>query len=172
MIAYLLRQLTKRNILWFVLDLWPLKNPCTNMDPNLFLQKCKQQYWDKLNESKTLWVLVGAGSSKHINSAYRTAWTFIWPLIYRALALRKCLENFKKYRANRIQTFFSVCCFGAMVCVPFPTFFFFSVFRRWYTKLMNRENGTKWKIFDLWPKFTSCANEGPPSLHLQLLLSS
>ena len=28
------------------------------MDPNLFFQKCKQQYWDKLNEVKTPWVLV------------------------------------------------------------------------------------------------------------------
>ena len=93
MIAYWLHQLTKSNILWFLLDLWPLKYPCANMDPNLFLQECKQQYWDKLNEVKTPWVLVGAASSKHIKSAYRTAWTFIWPLIYCALALRKCLEN-------------------------------------------------------------------------------
>ena len=82
MITYLLRQLTKSNILWFVLDLWPLKNPCANMDPNLFFQKCKQQYWDKLNEVKTTWVLVDAASSKHIKSAYCTAWTFIWPLMY------------------------------------------------------------------------------------------
>ena len=94
MIAYLFRQLTKSNILWFVLDLWPFKNPCANMDPNLFFQKCKQQYWDKLNEVKTPWVLVGTASSKHIKSACRTAWTFIWPLIYCALALRKCLENY------------------------------------------------------------------------------
>ena len=57
------------------------------MDPNLFFQKCKQQYWDKLNEVKTPWVLVGAASSKHIKSAYRTVWTFIWPLMYCALAL-------------------------------------------------------------------------------------
>ena len=154
---------------------WPLtlKNSCTKMDPNLFLQKCKQEYYDKLNEVKTLWLLDGSASSKHINSAYRTAWTFIWPLIYRALALRKCLENYEKYWTNRTQTFFSVCCIGAMVCVPLPKFFFFfPVFRRWNTKLMNRENGTKWKQIDLWPKFTSCANEGPSSLHLQLLLSS
>ena len=94
MIAYLLRQLTKSNILWFCA--WPLtlKNPCANMDLNLFFQKCKQQYWDKLNEVKAPWVLVGAASSKHIKSASRTAWTFIWPLIYCALALRKCLENY------------------------------------------------------------------------------
>ena len=37
---------------------------------------------------------VGAASSKHIKSAYRTEWTFIWPLMYYALALRKCLENY------------------------------------------------------------------------------
>ena len=66
MIAYLLRQLTKSNILWFVLDLRPLKNPCANMDQNLFFQKCKQQYWDKLNAVKTPWVLVALASSKHI----------------------------------------------------------------------------------------------------------
>ena len=52
------------------------------MDPNLFFQKCKQQYCDKLNEVKTTWVLVGAASSKHIKSAYRTAWNFILPLMY------------------------------------------------------------------------------------------
>ena len=51
------------------------------MDPNLFFQKCKQQYWDKLNEEKTPWVFVGAANSKHIKSAYRTARTFIWPLM-------------------------------------------------------------------------------------------
>ena len=39
------------------------------MDPNLFVQKCKQQYWDKLNEVKTPRVLVGAANSKHIKSA-------------------------------------------------------------------------------------------------------
>ena len=63
------------------------------MDPNLYFQKCKQQYWDKLNQVKTPWVLIGAASSKHIESAYRIAWTFIWPLIYCELALTKCLEN-------------------------------------------------------------------------------
>ena len=35
------------------------------MGPNLFLQKCKQQDWDKLNEVKTPWVLVGASNSDH-----------------------------------------------------------------------------------------------------------
>ena len=70
MIAYLLRQLTKSNILWFLLDFWPLKNPCANMDPTLFLQKCKQQYWGKLNEVKTPWVLVGASNSGHSMIAY------------------------------------------------------------------------------------------------------
>ena len=50
-IAYLLRQLTKSNILWLLLDFWPLKNPCANMGPILFFQKCKQQNWDKLSEN-------------------------------------------------------------------------------------------------------------------------
>ena len=76
------------------------------MNPKLYFQKCKQQYWDKLNEVKTLWVLVGAASSKHIKSAYRTAWTFAWPLMYSALALRKCLENNYKYWTHRTQSFF------------------------------------------------------------------
>ena len=35
------------------------------MSPNLFLQKCKQQYLDKLKEVKTPWVLVGASNSGH-----------------------------------------------------------------------------------------------------------
>ena len=45
-ITNLLRQLTKSNILWFLL--LTLKNPCANMDSTLFFQKCKQQYWDKM----------------------------------------------------------------------------------------------------------------------------
>ena len=94
MIAYLLRQLTKSNILWFVLDLWPLKILAPTWTQIYFFQKCNQQYWDKLNEVKTPWVLVGAASSKHIKSAYHTAWTFIWPLYVCSLALRKCLENY------------------------------------------------------------------------------
>ena len=93
MIAYLLHQLTKSNILWFVLDLWHLKILAPTWTQIYFFQKCKQQYWDKLNKVKTPWVHVGAANSKHIKSAYRTVWTFIWPLMYCALALRKCLEN-------------------------------------------------------------------------------
>ena len=94
MIAYLLHQLTKSNILWFVLDLWHLKILAPTWTQIYFFQKCKQQYWDKLNKVKTPWVHVGAANSKHIKSAYRTVWTFIWPLMYCALALRKCLENY------------------------------------------------------------------------------
>ena len=70
MITNLLPQLTKSNILWFLLDFWPLKNLCANMDPTLFFQKCKQQYWDILNEVKTLWILVGASNSGHSMIAY------------------------------------------------------------------------------------------------------
>ena len=83
------------NIFWFVLDLWPSKILAPTWPQICFLfvcfyfQKGKQQYWDKLNEVKTPWVLVGSASSKHIKSA-----TFIRPLIYCALALRKCLENY------------------------------------------------------------------------------
>ena len=102
----ILSQLTKSNILWFVLDLWPLKILAPTWTQIYFFQKCKQQYWDKLNEVKTPWVLVGAASSKHIKSAYRTTWTFIWPLMYCALALKNCLENYQKYWTNRAQTFF------------------------------------------------------------------
>ena len=53
MITNLLPQLTKGNILWFLLEFWPLQNSCANMDPTLFFLKCKQQYWDILNEVKT-----------------------------------------------------------------------------------------------------------------------
>ena len=48
-----------------MLDLWPLKYPCVNISPNLFLQKCKQQHLDKLKEVKTPWVLVGASNGGH-----------------------------------------------------------------------------------------------------------
>ena len=52
-----LRQLIESYTSWFMLDLWPLKYPCTNVDQNLFLQKCKQQHLDKLkDEVKTPWV--------------------------------------------------------------------------------------------------------------------
>ena len=37
----------------------------TNLDPNIFLQKCKQQTFDKLKEVKTPWVLVGTLNSNH-----------------------------------------------------------------------------------------------------------
>ena len=40
------------------------------MSPNLFLQKCKQQYLDKLKEVKTPWVLVGASNNGHSMVAY------------------------------------------------------------------------------------------------------
>ena len=41
--------------LHFLIYAWPLtlKYPCANMDPNFFLQKCKQQDLDKLKEVKT-----------------------------------------------------------------------------------------------------------------------
>ena len=47
------------------------------MYPSLFLQKCKQQNWDEVNEMKTLWTLAGFANSKHIKSAYRTARAFL-----------------------------------------------------------------------------------------------
>ena len=151
---------------------WPLtlKNPCANMDPNLFFQKCKQQYWDKLNEEKTTWVLVGAASSKRIKSAYRTAGTFIWTLIYCALALRKCLENYWKYWTNRTQTFFCLFYWSYDLCTTSHVFCGFSTLAHKINE--TRKNGTKLKKIDLWPQFTSCAKEGPSSFHLHLLLSS
>ena len=68
--------------------------------------------------------------------------------MYCALALRKCLENYKNTEPTGPKLF-SVCFIRAMVCVPLPTFF--AVFRHWRTKLMRRENGTKLKnlTFDL-----------------------
>ena len=48
-----------------MLDFWPLKYPCANISPNLFLQKCKQQHLDKLKEVKTPWVLSGASNGGH-----------------------------------------------------------------------------------------------------------
>ena len=120
-----------------------LKNPCVNMDTNLVFQKCKHQYWDKLNEVKTPWVLVGAVSSKHNKSAYHTIWIFIWPLIYCTLALRKCLENYWKYWTNRTQTFFLFVLLEEWFVYHLPHFLQF--FWRWRTKLIKRENGTKLK---------------------------
>ena len=70
MIAYLLRQLTNSNILWFLLDFWPLKILAPTWTQLYFSEKCQQQYWDKLNEVKTPWVLVGASNSGHSMIAY------------------------------------------------------------------------------------------------------
>ena len=53
-----------------MLDRWPAKYPCAIMSPNLFLQKSKQQYLDKLKEVKTPWILVGASNSGHSVIAY------------------------------------------------------------------------------------------------------
>ena len=75
------------------------------MDRNLFFQKCKQQYWDKLNEVKTPWVLVGAASSKHIKSAYRTAWTFIWPLMM-CIGIKKMFRKLLKILNQQDPNFF------------------------------------------------------------------
>ena len=63
MIAY--HTVIKSCNLWIMLDLWPLKYPCANISPNLFLQKCKQQHLDKLTEVKTPWVLDGASNGGH-----------------------------------------------------------------------------------------------------------
>ena len=65
---------------------------------------------------------------------------------------------------------FSVCFIGAMVGVPLLAFF--AVFRRWRTKLMRRENGTKLKnlTFDL--NLLLAPTRGLSSLHLHLFLSS
>ena len=51
--------------MWIMLELWPLKYPCANISPNLFLQQCKQQHLDKLKEVKTPYVLVGASNGGH-----------------------------------------------------------------------------------------------------------
>ena len=70
MITNLLPQLTKSNILWFLLDFWPLKILAPTWTQLYFFQKCKQQYWDILNEVKTPWILVGASNSGHSMIAY------------------------------------------------------------------------------------------------------
>ena len=63
MIAY--HTVIKSCNMWIMLDLWPLKYPCANISPNLFLQKCKQQHLDKLKKVKTPWVLFGASNGGH-----------------------------------------------------------------------------------------------------------
>ena len=52
------------------LDIGPLKYPCAYTDPNLLLQKCKPQHFNKLKEVKTPWVLVSTLKSGHSISAY------------------------------------------------------------------------------------------------------
>ena len=89
--------------LQFVINpyLWPLKYPCANKSPNLFLQKCKQQHLDKLKDVKTPWVLDGASSSYHLMIAYRITLShkklqFVnkaWPLTFK-ISLRRQEPNF------------------------------------------------------------------------------
>ena len=124
---------------------WPLtlKNPCANMDPNLFFQKCKQQYWDKLNEVKAPWVLAGAASSKHMKSACRTAWTFIWPVILLCTGFKKMFRKLLKILNQQDPKFFLFVLLELWLVYHFPRFF--AVFRRWRTKLMKRENYKKLK---------------------------
>ena len=65
------------------------------------------------------------------------------------IGIKKMFRKLLKILNQQDPKLFSVCFFRAMVCVPLPTFF--AVFRRWRTKLMRRENGTKLKnlTFDL-----------------------
>ena len=66
--------------LWIIIDLWPLKNPCANMNPNLFLQKCKQQHLDKVKAVKHHGYLLAhqmaATQWLHIYCAYSQKVTF------------------------------------------------------------------------------------------------
>ena len=59
MITNLLPQLTKSNILWFLLDFLTLKNPCANMDPTSFFSEMqaavlKYTKWSE-NTMDTCW---------------------------------------------------------------------------------------------------------------------
>ena len=66
--------LQKSLILWFMLDLWPLKYLCANTSPYCFLHNRNKQYLHKLRVLvKTPWVHVGTSSSGHWMTAY---WMF------------------------------------------------------------------------------------------------
>ena len=128
MIAYLLRQLTKSNILWFVLDLWHLKILApTWTQIYFFFQKCKQQYWDKLNKVKTPWVHVGAANSKHIKSAYRTVWTY--PTSYvLCIGIKKMFRKLLKILNQQDPNFFLFVLLELWFVYHFPRFLqFFDV---------------------------------------------
>ena len=151
---------------------WPLtlKNPCANMDPNLFFQKCKQQYWDKLNEVKTTWVSCWRRRAVNTLKVHIVLHEPLSGLLCMCNGIKKMFRKLLKILNQQDPNFFSVCFIRAMVCVPLPTFFCS------FSTLAHKVNEAwKWhKIekFDLWPQFTSCANEGPSSFHLHLLLSS
>ena len=91
--------------------------------------------------------LLAQRAVEHINSAYHTAWTFIWPLIYCVLALlRKSLNILNQ----QTQTFFSLFYWSYGLCITYHVFFSFST-------LVHKVNEAgKWhKIdkFDHWPQF-------------------
>ena len=98
------------------------------MDPNLFFQKCKQQYWDKLNEVKTPWVLVGAASSKHNKSAYRTAWTLTLASYLLCIGIKKMFRKLLKILNQQDPNFFLFVLLELWFVYHFPRFLqFFDV---------------------------------------------
>ena len=54
------------------------------MDPSLFLEKCKQENWEKVNEMKTPRILADVANSKNIKSKYRTAQAFFLASFFAA----------------------------------------------------------------------------------------
>ena len=92
-----------------MLDLWPLKYPCANISPNLFLQKCKQQHLDKLKEVKTPRVLVGASNGDHsviTNSFQQVSMVFSLHLGY--LSTAACISEKNKVGSMLAQWFLGV----------------------------------------------------------------
>ena len=98
------------------------------MDPNLFFQKCKQQYWDKLNEVKTPWVLAGAASSKRIKKCISYCMNLYLASYVLCIGIKKMFRKLLKILNQQDPNFFLFALLELWFVYHFPRFLqFFDV---------------------------------------------
>ena len=150
-----------------MLDLWPLKFLVPTWTQIYFFRNASSS-WDKLNIVKTPWVLVGAASSiSYCMNLYLASYLL-------CIGFKKMFRKLLKILNQQDPNFFL---FVLLLLVlwfvyRFPGFIFSPSFSTLAHKVNEALKWHKIEKFDLWPQFTSFANEGPSSLHLHLPLSS
>ena len=106
---------------WFMLDLWHLKYPCANLDPNLFLHKCQQQQTYKRSKVRTAWVVVGAPSNKLVKVAYCTK----WPLLLLRIEIKEKFEKWLKILNRQDPSYFLFVLMVVLLVYHLPLLFHF-----------------------------------------------